>query len=293
MSVSLKRKLTVAIVAFAVVALAGGAYAATQNSGATSRQAFLNDVAKRLNVTPQQLTKALKGAYLDRLTAAVAAGKLTQAQASAIKQRALQSGTLPFGPGLGGFLPANRFGGRLGPGRFGPGGLGPSPFGPGGLRSHGFGRFGVIGGELGTAATYLGTTPSKLQSELRSGKTLAQIASADGKTSSGLESAMTATIKARLDKAVASRMITSAQEQKLLSHVSSVLTAIVSHPVHPWGQMKPGFHGTFRFFQPPPAGPWNRGGDNGGKAHNGSLVPLYGGRPSPAGAPGVAPPAGV
>ena len=277
-SSSLKRKLTVAIVAFAAVALAGGAYAATRDSGVTSRQAFLNDVAKRLNITPQQLRSAVQGAYLDRLAAEVAAGRLTQAQASAIKKRVLQSGVLPLGLGLEGFLPAYPFGGRLGPDRLG---------------THGFGVFGGVGGELGAAATYLGTTTSKLLSEMRSGKTLVQIAATEGKTAGGLESAMTATIKARLDKAVASKMITSAQQRQLLSRLSSMLIAIVSRPALPWGQAKPGFRGAFRFFHRPPAGPWNRGGASGGRAHGGSFVPLYRGGPSPAGIAGAAPPAGA
>jgi hypothetical protein len=276
LSSSLKRKITIAIVAFAAVALAGGAYAATQHSGATSRQAFLNDVAKRLNVTPQQLRSALQGAYLDRLAAEVAAGRLTQAQASAIKKQVLQSGSLAPGPGLGGFVPAYRFGGRLG---------------PDGLGAYGFAMFGGVGGELGAAATYLGTTTSKLISDLRSGKTLAQIAATQGKTTGGLESAMTATIKARLDKAVASKMITSAQERKLLSHLSSMLSAIVSRPALGRGQIKPGFRGALRFFYRPPAGAWNRGGASGGRAHGGSWVPLYGGGPPPAGLSGAAPPA--
>src|SRR5205823_9479933 len=84
----------------AVAALGGGAYAATQSSS-NPRQAFLNDVAKRLHVTPQQLQSAVKGAYLDRLQAAVAAGKLTQGQANAIKQRIQRYGLLGAGPLLG------------------------------------------------------------------------------------------------------------------------------------------------------------------------------------------------
>ena len=53
------------------LAAAGGAYAATQTSGQNTRQAFLNDVAKRLHVTPQQLTAALNGASIDQLQAEV------------------------------------------------------------------------------------------------------------------------------------------------------------------------------------------------------------------------------
>ena len=77
----LRHKLLAGGAAAAVLALGGGAYAATQ-SGSNPRQAFLNDVAKRLNVSPSQLNSALKGAFTDRLNAAVKAGMLTQAQAS-------------------------------------------------------------------------------------------------------------------------------------------------------------------------------------------------------------------
>ena len=78
---SLKRNLVIGLAALAVAAFAGGAYAATQNSGPTTRQAFLNDVAKRLGVTPQQLSAALNGATVDQLQAAVKAGRLTQTPA--------------------------------------------------------------------------------------------------------------------------------------------------------------------------------------------------------------------
>ena len=83
---SLKRKLVFGLAALAVVAFAGGAYAATQSSAPNTRQAFLNDVAKRLGVTPQQLTAALNGATQDQLQAAVKSGRLTQAQANALAQ---------------------------------------------------------------------------------------------------------------------------------------------------------------------------------------------------------------
>ncbi|MGO9490300.1 MAG: hypothetical protein ACLQBB_14905, partial [Solirubrobacteraceae bacterium] len=68
---SLRGKLVMGLAALAVAAFAGGAYAATQTSGPNTRQAFLNDVAKRLNVTPRQLTAALNGATIDQLQAEV------------------------------------------------------------------------------------------------------------------------------------------------------------------------------------------------------------------------------
>ena len=104
-----KRKLVIGSTVVAVAAFAGGAVAATQGSS-NPRQQYLNDVAKRLNVTPAQLNSALNGAALDQLNAAVKAGKLTQAQADALKQRIQQGapGGVPFigPPGPGGPGPA-------------------------------------------------------------------------------------------------------------------------------------------------------------------------------------------
>jgi hypothetical protein len=95
---SFRGKLALAITLVAVVAFAGGAYAATQDSSAVGRQAFLSDAAKRLNVTPKQLESALQGAYYDQLRFAVSAGRLTPAQADAIRQRAQAYGVGPFVP---------------------------------------------------------------------------------------------------------------------------------------------------------------------------------------------------
>jgi hypothetical protein len=67
-----------------------------------------------------------------------------------------------------------------------------------------------------------------LRQQLRSGKTLAQIAKAQGKTTAGLEQAISASIKARLDKAVANKKLTSAQEQKLLKALSAGIDAMVT-----------------------------------------------------------------
>ena len=203
----LKRNLVIGAAALAVAAFAGGAYAATQSAGPSSRQAFLNDVAKRLNVTPAQLSSALDGAYLDQLQAAVKAGRLTQAQADALEQRLKQKGAAPALP----------FGG-LGPGR------GAFP-GPGRL-----GRgFGLAAGPAAvhTAASYLGLSDPQLLQQLSSGKSLAQIATAQGKTAAGLEQAITTAAKTRLDKLVAANLITAAQEQKILSRLNSRLPTVI------------------------------------------------------------------
>src|SRR4051794_27537181 len=169
-------------VAAAVLAVAGGgaAYAATQRPAdptpSSQQSAFLQDAAKRLGVTQAALTDALKGAAVDQVDAAVAAGRLTSAQGDAIKA-AIKAGRFPFGgPGIG----------------FGHG---PGP-GPGGGALHPFGIFDA-------AAAYLGLTDAQLQAQVRSGKTFAQIATAAGKSVDGLESAIVASVKKQLDAAVA------------------------------------------------------------------------------------------
>ena len=96
MSISAKRKLAVGAAGLAVLAGSGGAYAAAAGTPqvaqkpadhAAEQKAFLDDVAKRLNVTRDQLDAAVKGAAEARIDAAVAAGKLTKEQGEAAKKR--------------------------------------------------------------------------------------------------------------------------------------------------------------------------------------------------------------
>ena len=225
---SLKRKLVIAGAAVAVAGGAGGAYAATQNSGPPSRQAFLNDVAKRLHVTPQQLDQALKGAFEDQLQAAVKSGRLTQAQADAFKQHLQRKGAAPLPFGL---------------------------LGPRGVRPFLHGGFGLIGGpgDLSAAASYLGLTMPQLIQQLSSGKSLAQIATEKHKSVSGLEQAMTADVKSKLDKAVAAKLITSAQEKKILARMSARLAHKVNQKGLP--QTKRLFPPRLRRGVAPPNGP--------------------------------------
>ena len=82
---SLRKRVTVGLLGAAVVAGGGIAYAATQSSD--PRDAYLNDVAKRLNVTPEKLREAMKGASLDRVEQAVKDGKLTREQADAVRKK--------------------------------------------------------------------------------------------------------------------------------------------------------------------------------------------------------------
>ncbi len=237
-----RRRFVIAGAVLAFAAAGGGAYAATQTSG-NPQSAFFNDVAHRLGVSSQRLTSALRGASIDQLNAAVKAGRLTQAQANAIKRRIEQSAGVPFG----------------GPGFFGPGprGFGPPPFGGPVL-------FGP-GGPFAAAASYLGLSLPQFLSELRSGHSPAQIAKAKGKSVVGLEQAITRTVKSRLDQAVSAGRLSKPQEQKILSLLSSRLSTLVNRtpvqfagpPVGPPPQIRPWPHHPLGSVPTPyaPAGP--------------------------------------
>jgi hypothetical protein len=190
-----KHKLVAGLSAAAVLGGAGAAVAATQSSS-SNRQAYLSDVAKHLGVSPGALSSALQAAAIERIEAARAAGRLTAAQANALKQR-VHEGRGPLFRGAG--------------------------FGHGRLRV-GVGRVGVAG----VASRYLGISPEKLLRERQSGKSLAQIAeSTSGKSVAGLKAAILAQAKQRLDTGVSRGRISSKQESELLARVSSRVESLV------------------------------------------------------------------
>jgi AraC-like DNA-binding protein len=195
-----RRRLLIGGSILAACAIGGGAYAAV-SSNTSPRDAFLNDVANRLHVSPQQLRAAFQGAALDQLKAAVKAGRLTQAQANAIGKRLREGGPAPLPFFHRGLMPDR----GLVPGR---------PF--------------FTLGPLGAATEYIGVTPGELFNQLSSGKSLAQIARAHGKSGSGLESAMATAERARLDRARRAGLLTSSQEQRLLSRVQARISALVN-----------------------------------------------------------------
>src|SRR3954447_9677413 len=220
---SAKRRLAAGAVGLAVLAGTGGAYAAAQSSTPTptpsttppakpkvdmqaEQKAFLDDLAKRLNVTRDQLDTAIKGAAEARIDAAVTAGTITKEQGDAAK-KALASGAPALGPHLSGGAPGRAGGGR------GPGGPG---FG------HGFG--GIQG-----AADYLGLTEDKLRDQLQAGKSLADVAKAtSGKTVDGLKAAIKAAQVKDLDQAVKDGHLTSAERDKIVADLDQRIDDMVN-----------------------------------------------------------------
>jgi hypothetical protein len=95
------------------------------------------------------------------------------------------------------------------------------------------GGIGGGGPAVRAASGYLGLSVSRLRSELRSGKTLAEIAKATtGKSEAGLIEALVAGRKARLDKEVQAGAITQAQASARLPKLASRIAARVNRVEH-------------------------------------------------------------
>lgn len=114
--------------------------------------------------------------------------------------------------------------------------------------SHGL-RAGGPGGmhdDLSVAATYLGLRESELQTKLRSGKTMAEVANAtDGKSTDGLIDALVAAAKQNIAADVSIGRLTQTQADGILSGLKQHITARVNSTG-------------------PPGEPHGRGGPHGG-----------------------------
>jgi len=194
--VELSRKSKYAVGAAALLIAAGGgaaAVAATQDSSPSDEsKAIINDAAGQLGISPDKLSNALKKALMDRVDAAVAAGRITRAEGDALKAR-IQADNFPI---IGG-------------------------------PHRGFGHFGFFG-RLDAAASYLGLTDAQLDNELASGKSLARIAKDHGKSVDGLVNALLDAAKKKLDDAVAAGRLTKDQETEMLNGLKDRITNLVN-----------------------------------------------------------------
>lgn len=102
-----------------------------------------------------------------------------------------------------------------------------NPGGPGGP-GHGGPGFGFAQGDpLAAAATFLGTTTADLRTKLESGQTLAQIATASGKTRDALIAALVNDAKTAIEKAKTDGKLTADQATTLENGLVARITTLV------------------------------------------------------------------
>jgi hypothetical protein len=217
------KRALVAASALSLVVGAGGAIAASKGS-ATQSDGFLARVAGHLGISTQKLEDATKAAAIDQVNADLEAGKITKAQADAMKAR-IEKDEVPLFFG--------------GPHRFGPGG------------PHRFGDFGHVPfgehGHLSAAADYLGLTVPQLFQKLANGQSLADVAKAQHKSVDGLKKAILDGAKKDLDQAVKSGFLNESQAKAALEALQSRIDYIVNGTFP-----GPGMRGRFHFRQGPP-----------------------------------------
>jgi len=214
------RRTRIAAVATAGALAAAGtgvAVATSASDDAKQReQAVLEDAAGRLDVDADELRDALSAAEDAQLDAEVKAGRLTQAQADAIKQMRERSGLV----------------------------LGGGPGHPGGPHGSGFrgDRHGGPGEVMGAAAKALGISERKLFTQLRKGRSLQQIAKAQGKDYADVKAAISDAVKTELDEAVKDGRLTQSQADDMLEHLTEGLDdGVFGHgPGGPRGGFGPG-----------------------------------------------------
>ena len=207
------------LVAAALTASIGGAaFAQTATPTPTGRpsmeqraQDFLNALASKLGKSPTDITNAVKSVEKDRVAADLAAGRITQDQATQMNSRIDSSTGMPFG---GGFGPGPEGHGK------GPGGPGPGGFGP--------------GGDPAALATFLGVQPADLRTGLQ-GKSLAAYAQEKGKTRDQLKTFLTQQEKSKLDQAVQAGRLTQAQEDQRLADLGTHLDQMIDRVGPPAG----------------------------------------------------------
>jgi polyhydroxyalkanoate synthesis regulator phasin len=192
----------------AVLALGGGVAVAATGAG---DDGFLAGVAKRLGISEDKLSDAIRDESIARIDEAVQDGDLTEEQGERLKER-FRSGE-PLGPLGRGLAPA--FGAKpnfdLGSGL--------------GLE---FGRiFKGVGNQLDAAADYLGITVAQLREELRDGDSLADVAKEKGKSVEGLETALRNALKKDIDAAVDDGDLTRQQADELYEHLSGAIGRLV------------------------------------------------------------------
>src|SRR3954466_3086840 len=209
-----RKNLVIAGLAVAAFAGAGAAIAANRPTAKDEQKAVIDDAAKQLGVQPDKLQSALQQALVNRIEQAVKDGRLTREQADQLEAR-IKAGDVPITP-------------PFGSGGFGHHGRGDGP---------GHGGFGVFRDAFAAAQSYLGVSDQDLRTALRSGKSLADVAKAKGKTTEGLQKAMVDSITKSADQAVKDGKLTKQQRDDLVAKGTQWVQHEITetHTGHPGG----------------------------------------------------------
>ena len=151
---------------------------------------FMSHFAVEIGKSQAQINAAFQKAIADTLADEVKAGHLTQAQADTIKKK-LANQTPCSLPSL-----APRSGNK-------------APMAA------------YMAQYLTAAASALGVTETQLQTDLKSGQSLSQVASAQKVSEADFRNKLIANLKPVLDKAVSDKKITAAQEQTIVSRLQT------------------------------------------------------------------------
>jgi uncharacterized protein YidB (DUF937 family) len=197
---------------------------ATPEAKQERRDEFLNELADNLGVSREALDGALSDTALSMVDKALADGKITQDEATRIKEK-IASGDFPFfgGPGFGhGF-------------------------------EKGFHRGFQAGVKLEDLATFLGVDIAAIHDGMMNGQSLAQIAETHGKSRDELKAYITSNVTEKLKQEVKDGNTTQAQADEKLQSVKDNLDNLIDNTGMPF-RGGPGFHG---------GGPGHHGGPGG------------------------------
>ena len=191
-----RRGLTIATLATAGALLAGGGTALAGDGDGKGRRCerLLERIAEKRGITVAELEAKLAERALARIDAALKAGRISEERAQELRTRVKEGKVC-------GLLKQARQ-----------------------ARMH---NQRAVKRLLAGAADYLGLTKEELRTELRSGKTLKQLAETKGKSVSELVDAMLAPVKEQLDKAVSEGKITDERRGAILDRLAGLANRLV------------------------------------------------------------------
>ena len=199
-----KKAWILGLVLVMVLTLAAAGTALAQDTAQTPKsgllQLFWSKLAANLGIDQSRLEQAARESGLEAVDEAARQGLISQDRADRIKECIESGNWSKMGP----------FMGTRG---------GPKGKGPGGWPGRGGG---ILGCRLDDLASVLGMTPEDLVGELKSGKTLEDIAKTKGLTLEQVREKLVAEAKRVLDEKVAQGQLTEQQAGKILSRLENM-----------------------------------------------------------------------